>query len=65
MIKTIHVGFVVDKVALGQVSQVLCFSLANSIPPKLYTHLPSGAGKKGSFEGRNTKGHVLAPPPKK
>jgi hypothetical protein len=36
---SVHVGFVVDKLALGQVSlQVLPFSPVNIIPPLLYTH---------------------------
>jgi hypothetical protein len=36
---SIHVGFVVDKLALGQVFlQVLQFSPANIIPPLLHIH---------------------------
>jgi hypothetical protein len=36
----VHVGFVVDKVALGQVYlRVLLFSLVNNIPPWLRTHI--------------------------
>jgi hypothetical protein len=37
---SIHVGFVVDKVALGQVSlRVLLFSPVSIIPPLLHIHL--------------------------
>jgi hypothetical protein len=57
-------GFAVDKVALGQLSLVLCFSPANMNPPKLYTPLSSGAGKLGPFEGGSTMGLGLTPPQK-
>jgi hypothetical protein len=39
---SVHVGFVVDNVALGQVSlPVLPFSPVSIIPPMLHTHSPS------------------------
>jgi hypothetical protein len=38
---SIHVGFVVDRVAMGQVFlRVLRFSPVNNIPPLLHIHLP-------------------------
>ena len=38
---TLHIGFVVDRVALGQVfDQVLWCSPVSIIPPLLNTHLP-------------------------
>jgi len=49
-----HVGFVVDKVALGQVFlQALWFSLPVIIPPVLHSHPSSVAGREGSFESHN------------
>jgi hypothetical protein len=37
--RSVHVGFVVDKVAVGQVSlRVLRLSYVNIIPPWLYVH---------------------------
>jgi hypothetical protein len=40
---SVHVGFVVDKVALGQVFlRILWFSPVNIIPPGLHTHISSG-----------------------
>jgi hypothetical protein len=62
LIRTAHVGFVVDKAAMRQVYEVLCFSPANVIAAKLYTHLSAGAGKTGSFEVRSTMGLGLTPP---
>jgi hypothetical protein len=42
MFVPVHVGFVVDKAALGQVYlRVLCASPVNIIPPYLHTHTPS------------------------
>jgi hypothetical protein len=64
LIRTDHMGSVVDEVALGPVSQVLCFSPANIFPPKLFTHLSSGACITRSFEGRSTMGLSLTPPQK-
>jgi hypothetical protein len=38
--RSVHVRFVMDKMAVGQVSvQVLCFSLVSIIPPMFHTHL--------------------------
>jgi hypothetical protein len=49
-----HVGFVMDKVALGQVFlQVLWFCLPVIIPPVLHSHPSSVAGIEGSFESQN------------
>ena len=49
-----HVGFVVDKVALGQVFlQALWFSLPVIIPTILHSHPSSVAGIEGSFESQN------------
>jgi hypothetical protein len=43
MPRSVHVGFVVDKVALGQVFLwVLRFFPVNIIPPWLHTHISSG-----------------------
>jgi hypothetical protein len=43
MPRTVHMGIMVDKVALEQVFlQVLQFFLANIIPPGLHTHISSG-----------------------
>jgi hypothetical protein len=40
---SVHVGFVVDKVALGQVFlQALWSSSVSIMPPWLYTHISSG-----------------------
>jgi hypothetical protein len=42
---SVRVGFVVDKVALGQVFfQVLWFALVSMIPPGLQTYMSCGGG---------------------
>jgi hypothetical protein len=48
--KAVHVGFVVEKVAMGQIlSEHLCFPLSIVIPPILSTYISPGAGTIGSF----------------
>jgi hypothetical protein len=56
-LRSSHVGFVVDKVALGQVfSEYFCFPCQMSFHRLLHTHrLSSGTGTTGENSGRRTK----------
>jgi hypothetical protein len=49
----VHVGFVVDKVALGQIFlRMFLFSPANYYSDNaLFSHLSPGAGTRGTFAG--------------
>jgi hypothetical protein len=60
--KSGHVGFVVDKVALGQVfSQYFSFPCQFSFHQMLHTHLSSGAGSIGQLVADVPSGLSLTP----
>jgi hypothetical protein len=59
---SVRVGFVVDKVALGQAFLwVLWFSPVNINPPELHTHIPSGGWTTGPWDAE-VQTHRLTPP---